>query len=603
MNIAIASGKGGTGKTTVVLSLARVWAEKRQAKVRLIDCDVEAPNAHLFLDSAAAGTVPVTLPKPVIDEKKCTACGKCARACNYNALTVIAKKVLLFNELCHSCGVCGYVCPEDAVAYKPAAIGKIHAVSAGLPFDLSWGELAIGQVQAPEIIRELRGGIKDGEINIFDSSPGCGCAVRETLAGMDAVLLVTEPTPFGLNDLRLAAELTRKLGIPAGIIINRATGSDEIIEDFARESGVAILARIPFARKYAETYSRGMVLAEKYPEIENLMDSLCGKIKKLAESPSGTRKSIFGTMPESRGKKPEPAAARAGTKAAVVISGKGGTGKTTVCAALAARRPGKVFFDADVDAANLPLLLKSETLATWKFTAGAKAFIDYDKCAGCGVCADLCRFKAVRRSRDGTYQAVPGACEGCGLCELACPAGAVAMIPGDTGYTHLAVSRYGKLAHAFLNIGEENSGKLVTEVKNLASAVAAAEKAAGIMGDGAPGTGCPVIAALAGCDLAVAVTEPTVSGVHDLKRVLALAAHFDIVSCVVINKADINPDKAGEIKDFCRTNRVEVIGEIPFDEAVGRALREGKHLLEIPSCPARTAVEKISRELEQKFNI
>ncbi|MDD5596527.1 MAG: ATP-binding protein [Victivallaceae bacterium] len=603
MNIAIASGKGGTGKTTVALSLARVRAEKRQEKVRLIDCDVEAPNDHLFLDSAEVSTVPVTLPKPVIDEKKCTACGKCARTCNYNALTVIAKKVLPFNELCHSCGVCGYVCPEKAVSYRPVEIGKIHSVRSGPPFALSWGELAIGQVQAPDIIRELRHGIRREDINIFDSSPGCGCAVRETLAGMDAVILVTEPTPFGLNDLRLAAELAGKLGIPTGIVINRSDGNDKIIEDFARESGVEILTRIPFERKYAETYSRGIVLAEKYPEIETLMDDLYGKIKELIERAPEKRQSVLGSIPESGGVKPVPAASRDGIKEAVVISGKGGTGKTTVCASLAALRPGNVFFDADVDASNLPILLKSKTLSTWKFTSGAKAFIDYDKCAGCGGCSDLCRFKAVRRYKDGTYQVVPGACEGCGLCELVCPAGAVEMIPADTGYTHLSASEYGKLAHAFLNIGEENSGKLVTEVKNLALAVAAEEKDADILGDGSPGTGCPVIAAMAGSNLALAVTEPTVSGIHDLKRVLALAAHFDITGCVVINKADINPDKAAEIKDFCRVNRVEVIGEIPFDEAVGRALREGRHLLEISSCPARTAVENISGQLKLKFNI
>jgi MinD superfamily P-loop ATPase len=604
MNIAIASGKGGTGKTTVSLSLAQVWAKKRKEKVRLIDCDVEAPNDHLFLDVSAAVTVPVTLPKPVIDENKCTACGKCAKACNYNALTVIAKKVLLFNELCHSCGVCGYVCPESAVSYKPVEIGKIHSVQSGLPFVLSWGELAIGQVQAPDIIRELRGEIKHEDINIFDSSPGCGCAVRETLAGMDAVILVTEPTPFGLNDLRLAAELAGKLGLPTGIIVNRSDGGDEIIEDFAREAGVEILARIPFDRKYAETYSKGIVLAEKYPEIESLMDDLYGKIKKLAESRPEKRKSIFfETIAESGGGKPQAASERGGINEAVVISGKGGTGKTTVCASLAALRPGNVFFDADVDASNLPILLKGEKISTWKFTSGAKAFIDYDKCACCGLCADLCRFKAVHRSKDGTYQVVPEACEGCGLCELACPAGAVEMIPGETGYTHLSESGYGKLAHAFLNIGEENSGKLVTEVKNLALAVASEGKRSNILGDGSPGTGCPVIAAMAGCNLAVAVTEPTVSGVHDLKRVLALAAHFDIRSCVVINKADINAEKTEEIKNFCRTKQVEVIGEIPFDEAVGQALREGKHLLEIPSCPARTAVENISKQLEGKFEI
>lgn len=603
MNISIASGKGGTGKTTVAVNLAQVWASVRQSKVHLVDCDVEAPNDHLFLNASEAKTRAVTLPKPLIDEKKCTACGNCVKACNYNALAVVAKHVLLFEELCHSCNVCSYVCPESAVSHKPVEIGKIHSVNHGLPFKLSWGELAIGQVQAPDIIRELRGELSSDSINILDSSPGCGCAVRETLAGADAVILVTEPTPFGLNDLRLAAELSLQLCLPTGIIINRSDGNDRIIEDFSRESGVPVLGRIPFSRKYAETYSRGEILSEKHPEIKGIMENLCGRIQALIKTVPPPRKYDFEaemTISEGGFDEAEPDDK---IKETVVISGKGGTGKTTLCASLAALRPGNVFFDADVDASNLPILLKGEKIATRKFTSGAKAFIDYDKCAGCTLCAELCRFKAVHRSQDGTYRVVPEACEGCGLCEIACPAGAVEMITADTGYLHLSESRYGKLAHAFLNIGEENSGKLVSEVRKLSSAVAANGKASEILGDGSPGTGCPVIAAMTGCDLALAVTEPTVSGIHDLKRVLKLAAHFDITACVIINKADINREQTEQIKKFCRENKVEVLGEIPFDEAVGKALQEGKHLLDVPPCPARTAVENISKQLEQKFNI
>lgn len=543
------------------------------------------------------------MPKPLIDENKCTACGKCVKFCNYNALTLVAKHVLLFEELCHSCNVCSYICPENAISHRPVETGKIHSVKAGLPFELSWGELAIGQVQAPDIIRELRNELDADSINILDSSPGCGCAVRETLAGTDVVILVTEPTPFGLNDLRLAAELSLQLGLPTGIIINKSDGCDRIIEDFSQESGVPVLARIPFDRKYAETYSKGEILYEKHPEIKTFMEDLCGKIKALVKTAPPPPKYNFEQEVKISGKEFVKALADRKTTETVMISGKGGTGKTTVCASLAALRPGNVFFDADVDASNLPILLKEEKIATRKFTSGAKAFIDYDKCACCALCAELCRFKAVHRSQDGTYRVVPEACEGCGLCEIACPAGAIEMVPADTGYLHLSESRYGKLAHAFLNIGEENSGKLVSEVRKLSSAVAANEKTPQILGDGSPGVGCPVIAAMTGCKLAVAVTEPTVSGVHDLKRVLKLAAHFDITPCVIINKADINKEQTAQIKDFCHNNKLEVLGEIPFDEAVGRALREGKHLLDAPPCPARTAIENISKQLELKFNI
>jgi MinD superfamily P-loop ATPase len=603
MNISIASGKGGTGKTTVAVNLAHVWAEKSATPVHLVDCDVEAPNDHLFLNFEEFLSTPVNLPKPVIDEDKCTGCGKCARACNYNALTVIKKKVLLFDELCHSCNVCNYVCPQQAVSSAPVKIGNIHNVEQGLPFKLSWGELDIGQVQAPDIIRELRNSLDKDSINILDSSPGCGCAVRETLAGVDVVLLVTEPTPFGLNDLRLAAELSLQLRIPTGIIINRSDGKDKIIEDFSQTSRIPILGRIPFERKYAESYSKGKLLAEDYPEVRTIMQDLCEKIMDLAETFPPRQTFNFADISELNKPDESPAPQRSDISEAVVISGKGGTGKTTVCASLASLREQSIFFDADVDASNLPILLKGRIKSTQKFSSGAKAEIKNEICVKCGKCAEFCRFKAIEKLGNAGFKVIEEACEGCGLCEFVCPVNAAQMHPADTGYCHLSETAYGELSHAFLNIGEENSGKLVTEVRNQALRIASRKNNLNILGDGSPGVACPVIAAITGCNLAVAVTEPTVSGIHDLKRVIKLARYFDIDSCVVINKADINPEQTEKIKVFCAENTIPVIGEIPFDEAVGKALKESKHLMEIPPCPAQNAIEKISNELKAKFNI
>ena len=343
MDISIASGKGGTGKTTVAVNLAYVWADDQQSRVHLVDCDVEAPNDHLFGDVSAAETQAVTLSKPIIDENKCTACGKCVKACNYNALTVVAKHVLLFEELCHSCKVCDYVCPENAISYASVEIGKIHNAKERLPLSLSWGELAVGQIQAPDIIRELRDKLDINSINILDSSPGCGCTVRETLSGVDVVILVTEPTPFGLNDLRLASELSLQLGLPTGIIINRSDGNDKIIEDFSQESGVPILGKIPFARKYAESYSKGQILAEQYPEIKTIMQDLCEKIQALAKTVPPKQNFLFESQTEISNLEFTASEPSNNVRQTVVISGKGGTGKTTICASLAALRSGYMF--------------------------------------------------------------------------------------------------------------------------------------------------------------------------------------------------------------------------------------------------------------------
>jgi MinD superfamily P-loop ATPase len=341
---------------------------------------------------------------------------------------------------------------------------------------------------------------------------------------------------------------------------------------------------------------------ENFPEVEKLMASLCDKIEALVHSTAPEQTHEFAEIKIIEDSTPLPVPPRSDMQEVVVISGKGGTGKTTVCASLAAMRKGTVFFDADVDASNLPILLDGKRISTRKFTSGAKAYIDDEKCVQCGTCAASCRFKAIDL-KDSKYRIAPEACEGCGMCELVCPVNAIEMKPADTGYLHLSESKYGKMSHAFLNIGEENSGKLVTEVRNQALHTLVAENASEILGDGSPGIGCPVIAAMTGCNLAIAVTEPTVSGVHDLKRVLKLAAHFQIKACVVINKADINPDETKNLREFCHEHKIDILGELPFDEAVGRALQEGKHLLEVSPCPARTAVENISKQLKLKFNL
>ncbi|MCP3965931.1 MAG: hypothetical protein GY750_10205 [Lentisphaerae bacterium] len=262
-----------------------------------------------------------------------------------------------------------------------------------------------------------------------------------------------------------------------------------------------------FCQKYAVSYSKGDFLAEAHPEIAGVMKELADKIIDLKES--GQKSKFISGKLEKVDYISTPVSVNEHKvkNEIVIISGKGGTGKTTLTAALAAMRPGSVFFDADVDASNLPILLKSEPLTSRLFTSGAKAEIVKDKCIKCGKSASLCRFGAIKLGSNGYFEVIESACEGCGLCKLVCPYDAIKMNPGNTGFVYTAESKYGKLAHAFLNIGEENSGKLVTQVRNQALNMAITEHVSKVIGDGPPGTGCPVIASVTGCRVALIVTE------------------------------------------------------------------------------------------------
>ncbi len=290
-------------------------------------------------------------------------------------------------------------------------------------------------------------------------------------------------------------------------------------------------------------------------------------------------------------------------KQIVVLSGKGGTGKTSVTAAFAhlASQSGPparaIVVDADVDASNLELVLNPRQIEEHPFTGGAVAEIDPRLCEVCGKCAEVCRFEAVippDPDSGSVYQVDPIACEGCAACVYPCPAQAIRMIPQQAGYWYRSETDFGPLFHALLSPGEENSGKLVTLVKQRARLLALEEDYPLQIVDGPPGIGCSVISAVSGADLALIVTEPTVSGIHDLERILETTRHFNIASRVCVNKADLYPTSAEQIEAFCAAQSIPVVGRIPFDETVTKAMMNGFPVTQFrPDSPAGRAMKQI----------
>jgi MinD superfamily P-loop ATPase len=262
MIISVASGKGGTGKTLVATSLALSLSDNY--KVQLLDCDVEEPNANILLRLAMHQSQPVYIPIPKVDETKCTYCGKCAEVCAYNAIAVLKNKVLVFPELCHGCGACSYLCPEAAITEEGREMGIVERGGSG-NLELIQGKLNVSEAMAPPVIREVKKYIDPANIVITDVPPGTSCPVIETVKGSDFCLLVTEPTPFGLNDLALAVEVVRELGIPCGVLINRVGVGDEEVERYCHQEGIPVLLKIPLDRKIAMLYSQGIPLIEGMP--------------------------------------------------------------------------------------------------------------------------------------------------------------------------------------------------------------------------------------------------------------------------------------------------------------------------------------------------
>lgn len=575
MRIAIASGKGGTGKTFVATNLAAV------AGAAYVDVDVEGANGHLFLAPDLTEEREATVPVPAL-VGDCTACGACAEACRFGALAAVKSGPVLFAELCHSCGACLEACPMAALEWSDHSLGTVRAGTysplAGPARPFVDGSLATGQVRASALIEQVKASVAGGEeLVILDCPPGAGCAVVEAVRGADLCLLVTEPTPLGLSDVAKAADLAGRLGIPQAVILNRSDLGGRGARTFLHDRGLPIALEIPYDEEVARHYARGRLLAAESGRHRLLFKSLdaalrADDLETRPPGPAGEDEApAFQELSEPDRTRCTELAHPEEIVQVAVVSGKGGTGKTSLTSSLGAAAGGTVVADCDVDAANLNLLLDSTDETCRPFSGGYLATIDAEKCRGCGVCAGACRFDAIELS--DVARVDPLLCEGCGLCELVCPLtgteeAPVALHPRLDGYACAGRTPTGGLARGELLPGGEASGKLVTLVRTLAEGRAAQDEANILFIDASPGTGCPVNAALTGTDLAVVVTEPTLSGLHDLQRVLDVADWFKVPAVCLVNKADICPEVAESIRGVCRSRGVEVIGSVPFDRGV-----------------------------------
>ncbi|MDD5504770.1 MAG: ATP-binding protein [Candidatus Omnitrophica bacterium] len=282
-------------------------------------------------------------------------------------------------------------------------------------------------------------------------------------------------------------------------------------------------------------------------------------------------------------------------KQIVIISGKGGTGKTVITGAFAALAKNKVMADCDVDAADLHLLLRPEIKERHDFKSGLSFRIKKRACTQCGECKKVCRFNAI----SDKFIIDPISCEGCGFCARVCPADAISMEENLAGEWFISETRFGPMVHAKLGVAEENSGKLVALVREQAKGLAENTGAEWVIVDGAPGIGCPVIASLSGIDCAVVVTEPTLSGLHDASRVIEVARHFNVFSSLIINKYDLNPDMTRRIEIYCKTNGIPVMGRIAFDKSVVEAVSKAKTVME----SAQNAVKRSLRDIWQRLSV
>jgi MinD superfamily P-loop ATPase len=471
------------------------------------------------------------------------------------------------------------VCPEGAIREVARVTGVVEAgVSGRLAF--LQGRLDIGEAMAPPVIRAVLEAAPKDHTLVIDAPPGTSCPVIESIKTADVVLLVTEPTPFGLNDLQLAVEMVRELGLPFGVAINRVGVGDESVAEYCVREGIPVLLELPNDRSVAHAYSRGLLAVEALPEWRSRFRELERRLRELLRRPLqrepvvrlawSPRSAEVEGVESTEASTPIALGRKSDMRELVLVSGKGGTGKTSIAASFFCLAKEAAVADCDVDAADLHLVLLPEIRTRHPFRGGEKAKILPERCTSCGLCVDHCRFGAIEPAEGGAFRVKPIECEGCGVCTVVCPEDAVEMAAGINGEWYVSDTSWGPMVHARLGVAQENSGKLVSLVRKEAKAQTGRHNRL-LICDGSPGIGCPVIASITGAHLVLVVTEPTLSGLHDLERVAALTKQFQIPTGVCINKADINPAVSDALEQRARELGLETFGRVRYDESVTMA--------------------------------